>query len=91
MATNSSNTSLAQQLQSYQNERNRGKGRASFLFHSRDAMDYDIPTIYGIGLGGFTELLQRDPIAFTPFTENLFHESWMDIDRELRSPEYNTE
>ncbi|KAF8933369.1 HEAT repeat-containing protein 1 [Dissophora ornata] len=62
--------------------------RASFLFDSKQAADYDIDTIYSIGVNGITELKQLDS-KFTPFEKTLFSESMKGVDRVLQTKEDN--
>ncbi|KAG0209950.1 HEAT repeat-containing protein 1 [Mortierella sp. GBA30] len=64
------------------------KHRASFLFDSKQAADYDIDTIYSIGVNGITELKQLDP-KFAPFEKTLFAESMKNVDRVLQTKEDN--
>ncbi|KAF9125924.1 HEAT repeat-containing protein 1 [Mortierella sp. 14UC] len=64
------------------------KHRASFLFDSRQAADYDIDTIYSIGVNGITELKQLDA-KFAPFEKTLFAESMKSVDRVLQTKEDN--
>lgn len=59
------------------------KHRASFLFDSKQAADYDIDTIYSIGVNGITELKQLDT-KFTAFEKTLFAESMKGVDRVLQ-------
>lgn len=84
-------SNLAKQLQQLQTEQNRGKARASLLFHGREAADYDHATIFGIATNGFAELLQLAPAAFQPFADNIFSEAWIDLDRELKPADVNAE
>ncbi|KAG0325600.1 HEAT repeat-containing protein 1 [Dissophora globulifera] len=64
------------------------KHRASFLFDSKQAADYDIDTIYSIGVNGITELKQLDS-NFTAFEKTLFSESMKGVDRVLQTKEDN--
>ncbi|KAK3840885.1 MAG: hypothetical protein J3R72DRAFT_169855 [Linnemannia gamsii] len=64
------------------------KHRASFLFDSKQAADYDIDTIYSIGVNGITELKQLDG-KFAPFEKTLFAESMKSVDRALQTKEDN--
>ncbi|KAF9427830.1 HEAT repeat-containing protein 1, partial [Podila epigama] len=64
------------------------KHRASFLFDSKQAADYDIDTIFSIGSNGITELKQLDP-KFASFEKTLFAESMKNVDRVLQSKEDN--
>ncbi|KAG0306063.1 HEAT repeat-containing protein 1, partial [Linnemannia gamsii] len=64
------------------------KHRASFLFDSKQAADYDIDTIYSIGVNGIAELKQLDN-KFAPFEKTLFAESMKNVDRVLQSKEDN--
>lgn len=59
------------------------KHRASFLFDSKQAADYDIDTIYSIGVNGITELKQLDT-KFAAFEKTLFAESMKGVDRVLQ-------
>lgn len=61
------------------------KHRASFLFDSKQAADYDIDTIYSIGVNGIAELKQLDN-KFAPFEKTLFAESMKGVDRVLQVP-----
>lgn len=81
-------TSLARQLQRLQSDVNRGKGRASFLFHAREAADYDTATIFGIGCNGLEELVTLDN-SFERFTNDLFSTGWMELDREHSTLDVN--
>ncbi|KAF8975950.1 HEAT repeat-containing protein 1 [Entomortierella lignicola] len=87
-------SSLAQQLRRIGTaDANRGseraaKHRASFLFDSKQAADYDIDTIYSIGANGIAELKQLDP-KFQPFEKTLFAESMKSVDRVLQTKEDN--
>jgi hypothetical protein len=82
-------SSLAQQLQRIGTaDANRGsekaaKHRASFLFDSKQAADYDIDTIYSIGVNGIAELKQLHS-KFAAFEETLFSESMKGVDRVLQ-------
>ncbi|KAG0073217.1 HEAT repeat-containing protein 1 [Linnemannia elongata] len=64
------------------------KHRASFLFDSKQAADYDIDTIYSIGVNGITELKQLDT-KFAAFEKTLFAESMKGVDRVLQTKEDN--
>ncbi|KAG0048658.1 HEAT repeat-containing protein 1 [Gryganskiella cystojenkinii] len=64
------------------------KHRASFLFDSKQAADYDIDTIYSIGVNGCAELRLLDD-NFAPFEKTLFSESMKNVDRALQSKEDN--
>ncbi|KAG9319233.1 hypothetical protein KVV02_008218 [Mortierella alpina] len=87
-------SSLARQLKAIGSaDANKGsekaaKHRASFLFDSKQAADYDIDTIYSIGVNGITELKQLDP-KFAPFEKTLFAESMKSVDRVLQTKEDN--
>lgn len=82
-------SSLAQQLKKIGTaDANRGsekaaKHRASFLFDSKQAADYDIDTIYSIGVNGITELKQLNQ-KFAPFEKTIFSESMKGVDRVLQ-------
>jgi hypothetical protein len=82
-------SSLAQQLKKIGTaDANRGsekaaKHRASFLFDSKQAADYDIDTIYSIGVNGITELRGLDS-KFAAFDKTLFSESMKSVDRVLQ-------
>ncbi|KAF9103403.1 HEAT repeat-containing protein 1 [Mortierella sp. AM989] len=87
-------SSLAQQLKRIGTaDANRGsekaaKHRASFLFDSKQAADYDIDTIFSIGANGIAELKQLDP-KFQSFEKTLFAESMKSVDRVLQTKEDN--
>ena len=82
-------TALSRQLAQLQSESRLGKGgRASLLFTPREAEDYDIPTVFAIGVNGLEELTLKDG-RFAAFEEDLFSDSWRDTDRELAPPEFN--
>ncbi|KAG0355784.1 HEAT repeat-containing protein 1 [Gamsiella multidivaricata] len=87
-------SSLTQQLRKIGTaDANRGseraaKHRASFLFDSKQAADYDIDTIYSIGVNGIAELKQLDP-KFSAFEKTLFSESMKNVDRVLQTKEDN--
>ncbi|KAG0237384.1 HEAT repeat-containing protein 1 [Mortierella sp. GBA43] len=87
-------SSLAQQLKKIGTaDANRGsekaaKHRASFLFDSKQAADYDIDTIYSIGVNGITELRGLDS-KFAAFDKTLFSESMKSVDRVLQTKEDN--
>ncbi|KAF9190434.1 HEAT repeat-containing protein 1 [Haplosporangium sp. Z 767] len=87
-------TSLARQLKKIgtadatRGSEKAAKHRASFLFDSRQAADYDIDTIYSIGVNGIAELRQLDP-KFAPFEQTLFSESMKNVDRVLQTQEDN--
>ncbi|KAF9915291.1 HEAT repeat-containing protein 1 [Lobosporangium transversale] len=87
-------SSLAQQLKRIgTTDANKGseksaKHRASFLFDSKQAADYDIDTIFSIGANGIAELKQLDP-KFAPFEQTLFGESMKSVDRVLQTKEDN--
>jgi U3 small nucleolar RNA-associated protein 10 len=57
--------------------------RTSFLFDSKQAADYDLNTIYSIGLTGLEELKKIDQI-FIEFDNTLFSNSMKDFDRVLK-------
>lgn len=59
------------------------KHRASFLFDSKQAADYDIDTIFSIGVNGAAELRLLDD-SFAPFERTLFSESMKSVDRTLQ-------
>jgi U3 small nucleolar RNA-associated protein 10 len=59
------------------------KYRASFLFDAKQAADYDIDTIFSIGVNGAAELRLLDE-SFAPFEKTLFSESMKSVDRALQ-------
>ncbi|KAF9401164.1 HEAT repeat-containing protein 1 [Mortierella sp. AD011] len=87
-------TSLAQQLKrigtadATRGSEKAARHRASFLFDSKQAADYDIDTIFSIGANGIAELKQLDP-KFQPFEKTLFAESMKSVDRVLQTKEDN--
>ncbi|KAI1320098.1 HEAT repeat-containing protein 1 [Mortierella claussenii] len=87
-------SSLAQQLKRIGTaDANKGsekaaRHRASFLFDSKQAADYDIDTIFSIGANGIAELKQLDE-KFAPFEQTLFSESMKSVDRVLQTNEDN--
>ncbi|RUS33557.1 hypothetical protein BC938DRAFT_471117 [Jimgerdemannia flammicorona] len=64
------------------------KNRASFLFDSKQAADYDLDTIHSVGVNGLTELCQLDK-CFAPFKNTLFSDAMKDVDRVLQTKEEN--
>ncbi|KAF9583012.1 HEAT repeat-containing protein 1, partial [Lunasporangiospora selenospora] len=88
-------SSLAQQLKrigtadATKGSERAAKHRASFLFDSKQAADYDLDTIYSIGVNGITELKQLDQ-KFAPFEKTLFSESMKGMDRTLQGPDENS-
>lgn len=82
-------SSLAQQLKKIgtadatKGSEKAARHRASFLFDSKQAADYDIDTIFSIGANGIAELKQLDP-KFGPFEKTLFSESMKNVDRVLQ-------
>ncbi|KAG0256973.1 HEAT repeat-containing protein 1 [Actinomortierella ambigua] len=87
-------TSLAQQLRRIGTaDATRGiekasKHKASFLFDSKQAADYDIDTIFSIGANGIAELKQLDE-RFNAFEKTLFAESMKSFDRTVQSKDDN--
>ncbi|KAG0240188.1 HEAT repeat-containing protein 1 [Actinomortierella wolfii] len=87
-------TSLAQQLRRIGTaDATRGiekaaKHKASFLFDSKQAADYDIDTIFSIGANGIAELKQLDD-RFGAFEKTLFSESMKSFDRTVQSKDDN--
>jgi len=59
------------------------KYKPSYLFTSKEAADYDLDTIYSIGLEGLNELKQENP-AFEPFGNTLFSPAIKSVDRTLQ-------
>src|SRR4051812_31192075 len=57
--------------------------KPSFLFDSSEASDYDLDTIYAVGINGLTELRQYDE-RFHSFESTLFSESMKNFDRNLK-------
>lgn len=59
------------------------KHKASILFTSREAADYDLETIFALGHNGIAELITIDK-SFAPFEKTLFSESMKSVDRVLQ-------
>ena len=82
-------SSLALQLQKIGTVSSKGvskssaKHRVSFLFDSKEAADYDLDTIYAVGVNGLSELRQYDE-RFAAFENTLFSESMKTFDRTLK-------
>ena len=83
-------SSLAAQLTALQPEVRTRRGQASLLFDDREAEKYTVQTVYEIGLAGFSELCRVEP-AFRSFESTLFSTSAVEFDRDLQSPEVNTQ
>ncbi|KAK9703316.1 snoRNA-binding rRNA-processing protein utp10 [Basidiobolus ranarum] len=88
-------SSLALQLQGIRtvdnplgNDKFTSKFKASFLFDSRQAADYDLDTIFSLGINGLAELKQLNS-HFAQFEKTLFSESIKSVDRVLQTKEDN--
>ncbi|KAG9305887.1 hypothetical protein G9A89_016539 [Geosiphon pyriformis] len=64
------------------------KHRASFLFDSKQAADYDLNTIHSIGIAGLEELKKIDQ-GFAEYEDTLFSEAVKNVDRVLQTEEEN--
>lgn len=79
---------LARQLSQLQTEIRVGKGRASLLFHAREAEEHDLHTIYDIGCNGFAEVAQLNPLT-ADFSTDLFGPTWKELDRDTQDAATN--
>ena len=79
---------LARQLSQLQTETRTGRGRASLLFHAREAEAHDLHAIYGIGCNGFAEILQGSPHV-AEFSADLFSPTWKELDRDTQDAATN--
>ncbi|CAG8574524.1 6163_t:CDS:10 [Ambispora leptoticha] len=64
------------------------KTRASYLFDSKQAAEYDLSTIHSIGVSGLEELMEIDKV-FVDFENTIFSEYMKTFDRALQTKEEN--
>lgn len=83
-------SALAKQLDRLRGEsaRTKAKGRASILFHAREAEDVDAETVHGMATNGFAQLCKMDP-RLARFEEPLFSPAAKSFDRDLSTKEAN--
>jgi U3 small nucleolar RNA-associated protein 10 len=83
-------SALAKQLQSLRGEavRTKAAGRATLLYHAREAEDVDMETIYGLASNAFVQLCRVDP-RFERFSRHLFSDRAREFDREHQTKDAN--
>ena len=76
-------SSLVQQLSALRGEavRTKAAGRASLLYHAREAEDVDADTVFGLASNAFVQLCHVDP-RFERFGKALFSDAALATDRE---------
>jgi hypothetical protein len=79
-------TSLSAQLARIATTEKRGSDKfaTSFLFDAKQAADYDLDSIYDLGIAGLTELEQLDQQRFQSFRKTLFNASMKSYDRTMK-------
>lgn len=68
---------------------NKKKEKASLLFTSSEALEFDEEAIYDIAMDGFEYLLEIDEKTFKPFEKTLFDKKTKNIERSLLTKEEN--
>lgn len=83
-------SSLSKQLDSIRgvSVRTKATGRASILFHAREAEDIDAETIFGLATNAFTQLARGDA-RLQRFGPLLFSDKAKAFDRDLATKEEN--
>jgi U3 small nucleolar RNA-associated protein 10 len=65
------------------------KFTASFLFDAKQAADYDLLSIYDLGVAGLRELEELNESRFSEFHHTLFSEQMKGFDRTIKTKEEN--
>jgi U3 small nucleolar RNA-associated protein 10 len=83
-------SALAKQLDRIRGEtaRTKAKGRASILFHHREAEDVDAETIFGMASNAMVLLCKSDH-RLAPYVETLFSGTAKTFDRDMATPDEN--
>jgi hypothetical protein len=68
--------------------RTKAKGRASLIYHAREAEDVDAETVFGMAANAFVQLCRVDP-RLERLGARLFDDAAKDMDRDREGKEFN--